>query len=50
MAGLMTVLVIETRKVSVFNEMGALPAYDSDAHWSSTFVEEGLDVGDAWGS
>lgn len=39
MAGLMTVLVIETRKVSVVKELGALPAYNSDAHWNSTFVQ-----------
>ncbi|ORY18620.1 hypothetical protein BCR34DRAFT_596196 [Clohesyomyces aquaticus] len=50
MAGLMTVLVVETRKVSVQKEMGALPAYDSGAHWSSPLVQEGLDLGDAWGS
>ncbi|KAF2002588.1 hypothetical protein P154DRAFT_618343 [Amniculicola lignicola CBS 123094] len=45
MAGLMTVLVVETRKRSVIKEFGALPAYDSNAHWDSTFVEEGVDLG-----
>ncbi|KAF2249644.1 hypothetical protein BU26DRAFT_286957 [Trematosphaeria pertusa] len=50
MAGLMTVLVVETRKVAVVKELGSLPSYDSDAHWSSTFVEEGVDLGDAWGT
>ena len=49
-AGLMTVRVIETRKMSVMNEMGALPVYGSDAQWSSKFVEEGVDLGDAWGA
>jgi hypothetical protein len=29
MAGLMTVLVVETRKVSVIKELGSLPSYDS---------------------
>ncbi|KAF2738547.1 hypothetical protein EJ04DRAFT_549775 [Polyplosphaeria fusca] len=48
MAGLMTALVVETRKNSVKNELGALPAYDSNAHWSSAFVEEGEDLG--WGT
>jgi hypothetical protein len=50
MAGLMTVMVIETRKSSVIKDMGSLPAYDSEAHWSSKFVEEGLDLGDAFGA
>jgi hypothetical protein len=44
MSGLMTVLVIETRKVSVIKELGNLPAYDSVAHWKSPLVEEGQDV------
>jgi hypothetical protein len=43
MAGLMTVLVIETRKALVVKELGNLPAYDSVAHWDSRLVEEGVD-------
>jgi hypothetical protein len=45
MAGLMTVLVIETRKALVIKEMGNLPAYDSFGHWDSTLIEEGVDYG-----
>ena len=45
MAGLMTVLVIETRKAAVLKELGALPAYGSSTHWSSKLVEEGHDLG-----
>lgn len=48
MAGLMTVMVVETRKATLIREFGTLPAYDSDAQWSSTFVEEGVDLG--WGT
>ncbi|KAF2259609.1 hypothetical protein CC78DRAFT_57097 [Lojkania enalia] len=48
MAGLMTVMVVENRKVSVMNERGILPAYDSGAQWSSPLVEEGVDLG--WGT
>jgi hypothetical protein len=48
MAGLMTVMVIETRKVAVVNEMGALPAYNSVAHWNSTLLEEGRDILNEW--
>ncbi|KAH9208552.1 hypothetical protein DL95DRAFT_479806 [Leptodontidium sp. 2 PMI_412] len=44
MAGLMTVLVIETRKTAVVNELGSLPAYDSSSHWNSQLVEEGQDI------
>jgi hypothetical protein len=43
MAGLMTVLVIETRKAAVIKELGVLPAYGSSTHWSSKLVEEGQD-------
>lgn len=50
MAGLMTVMVIETRKYSVIKDMGSLPVYDSNAHWSSKLVEEGVDLGDAFGT
>jgi hypothetical protein len=41
MAGLMTVLVIETRKAAVIKELGALPAYGSTSQERSTLVEEG---------
>jgi hypothetical protein len=44
MAGLMTVMVIETRKVAVVNELGALPAYDSPAHWDTAPLELGRDI------
>jgi hypothetical protein len=44
MAGLMTVLVIETRKAAVVKELGSLPAYGSGAHFSSRLVEEGQDI------
>jgi hypothetical protein len=44
MSGLMTVLVIETRKAAVIKELGSLPAYGSTSHWSSKLVEEGQDV------
>lgn len=44
MSGLMTVLVIETRKTAVIKELGALPAYGSTTHWSSKLVDEGQDV------
>ena len=43
MSGLMTVLVIETRKAAVINELSALPAYGSTTHWDSKLVEEGPD-------
>jgi len=33
MAGLMTVLIIETRKAAVTKELGSLPAYGSITHW-----------------
>lgn len=32
MSGLMTVLVIETRKAAVIEELGALPSYSSISH------------------
>lgn len=41
MSGLMTVLVIETRKAAVVKELGSLPAYGSSSHVSSKLVEEG---------
>lgn len=41
MAGLMTVLVIETRKFAVIKELGSLPSYGSTSHARSTLVEEG---------
>lgn len=44
MSGLMTVLVVETRKVAVIKELGALPSYGSTSHWSSKLVEEGQDT------
>jgi hypothetical protein len=40
----MTVLVIETRKAAVIDELGALPAYGSASHGSSELVEEGRDM------
>jgi hypothetical protein len=43
MAALMTVMVVETRKTAVVTEFGALPAYNSNAHWNSKLVEEGQD-------
>jgi hypothetical protein len=46
MSGLMTVLVIETRKSAVVKELGALPAYGSTAHGRSELVEEGRDFMD----
>jgi hypothetical protein len=46
MSGLMTVLVIETRKAAVIKELGALPAYGSTTHWSSKLVQEGQDFMD----
>ena len=44
MSGLMTVLVIETRKGAVMKGLGALLAYHSATHWSSKLVEEGWGV------
>ncbi len=44
MAGLMTVLVIETRKVAIIKEYGSLPLYDSLAHHRSKLIEEGQDL------
>ena len=44
MSGLMTVLVIETRKAAVIKELSALPAYGSISHWDSKLVEEGQDT------
>ncbi|KAF8855604.1 hypothetical protein BDZ45DRAFT_728040 [Acephala macrosclerotiorum] len=41
MSGLMTVLVIETRKAAVVKELGSLPAYGSSSHVNSKLVEEG---------
>ena len=32
MSGLMTVLVVETRKAAVIDELGALPSYNSIGH------------------
>ena len=43
MAGLMTVLVVETRKRTVIKEMGELPAYDSLVHFTTPPVESGDD-------
>lgn len=43
MSGLMTLLIIETRKAAVIKELGTLPAYDSTAHWNSELVKEGQD-------
>jgi hypothetical protein len=45
MAGLMTVLAIETRKAALIKELGSLPAYGSSAQWSSPLVDKGEDVG-----
>ncbi len=36
MAGLMTVLVVETRKAEVIKELGSLPSYDSIARWGNS--------------
>lgn len=36
LAGLMTVLVVETRKAEVIKELGSLPSYDSIARWGSS--------------
>lgn len=44
MSGLMTVLIIETRKATVVAELGALPAYGSASHGSSKLIEEGRDM------
>jgi hypothetical protein len=50
MAGLMTVMVIETRKAAVIKELGALPEYGSSTHFSSKLVEEGRDIiGESYG-
>lgn len=49
MAGLMTVMVIETRKAAVIKELGSLPGYGSGAHFSPPLVEEGRDIiGDSY--
>jgi hypothetical protein len=49
MAGLMTVMVIETRKTAVVKELGSLPEYGSSTHFSSALVEEGRDIiGDSY--
>ena len=49
MAGLMTVMVIETRKAAVIKELGSLPGYGSGAHFTSKLVEEGRDlIGDSY--
>ncbi|KAK3390620.1 hypothetical protein B0H63DRAFT_466173 [Podospora didyma] len=48
MAGLMTVMVVETRKRAVIKELGSLPAYDSNAHWQSRLVERGPDYNEAY--
>jgi hypothetical protein len=37
MSGLMTVLVIETRKAVVIKDLGALSAYSPTTYWSSRF-------------
>jgi hypothetical protein len=42
MAGLMTVMVIETCKAAVIEEMGSLLGYGSGAHFR--LVEEGRDI------
>jgi hypothetical protein len=39
MAGLITVLVVESRKQNVMAEMGSLPAYDYLALYASTVVD-----------
>ncbi|KAN0089736.1 hypothetical protein V8E51_019996 [Hyaloscypha variabilis] len=44
MSGLMTVMVIETRKAAVIKELGSLPGYGTGAHFSSRLVEEGRDI------
>jgi hypothetical protein len=44
MAGLMTVMVIETCKAAVIEKMGSLLGYGSGAHFSSRLVEEGRDI------
>jgi hypothetical protein len=41
MAALMTVMVIETRKVAVVKRMGSLPSYQSAAFQQSRVVESG---------
>jgi hypothetical protein len=43
MSGLMTVLVVETRKAAVIKELGALPSYGSISHSNSKLIEEGRD-------
>lgn len=48
MAGLMVVMVVETRKAAVVKEYGSLPAYDSAAHWGSRLVERGPDYNEAY--
>jgi len=48
MAGLMVVMVVETRKAAVVKEYGSLPAYDSAAHWRSPLVERGPDYNEAY--
>ncbi|KAK1756593.1 hypothetical protein QBC47DRAFT_445285 [Echria macrotheca] len=48
MAGLMVLMVVETRKAAVVKEYGSLPAYDSMAHWGSTLVERGPDYNEAY--
>lgn len=48
MAGLMVVMVVETRKATVVKEYGSLPAYDSAAHWGSRLVERGPDYNEAY--
>jgi hypothetical protein len=49
MAGLMTVMVIETRKAAVIKEIGSLPGYGSGARFSFRLVEEGKDIiGDSY--
>lgn len=49
MAGLMTVMVIETRKAAVTKELGSLPGYGSGAYFSSRLVDEGRDIiGDSY--
>lgn len=47
-AGLIVVIVVETRKAAVVKEYGSLPAYDSAAHWSSRLVERGPDYNEAY--
>jgi hypothetical protein len=49
MAGLMTVMVLETRKAAIIKKMSSLSGYGPGAHLSSRLVEEGRDIiGDSY--